>query len=104
MSPSPVLRPVLDPDFVPASLWNRDYRVLVAQQGGGIPLALALHRNDGAISVFRTAILPSGHPAGDMTRRYVERLLKFLLWQKGGSLITVAGDPDIAAYLRSVYA
>jgi predicted NBD/HSP70 family sugar kinase len=104
MSPSPVLRPVLDPDFVPASLWNRDYRALVEKHGGGIPLALALHRNDGAISVFRTAILPSGHPAGGITRRYVERLLKFLLWQKGGSRIIVAGDPDIAAYLRSVYA
>jgi predicted NBD/HSP70 family sugar kinase len=33
----------------------------------------------------------------------VERLLKFLLWQKGGCRISVAGDADLAEYLRGVY-
>ena len=79
MSSWPAVRPVLDPDFLPASLWNRGYRALVAHGGGGDPLALALERNDGSVSVFRTAILPlrSGH--AEPTLRYVERLLKFLL-------------------------
>ncbi len=36
--------------------------------------------------------------------RYIERLLKFLLWQKGGYKVTVAGDGRLAAYLRGVYA
>ena len=104
MSSWPAVRPVLDPDFLPASLWNRGYRALVVHGGGGDPLALALERNDGSVSVFRTAILPlrSGH--AELTLRYVERLLKFLLWQKGGCRITVAGDPHIANYLRGVYA
>ncbi len=62
-------------------------------------MAIALERADGAISVFRTAVLPEH----DATRRYVERLLKFLLWQKGGWRITVAGDPRLAAYLQQVY-
>src|ERR1700733_9293568 len=100
MQLNPRFRPVLDPDFQPASLWNRAYRALVSQNGGGIPLALALERGDGGVSVFRTAVLPD-HPA---TRRYVERLLKFLLWQKGGCRITVAGDAGLAAHLREVYA
>jgi hypothetical protein len=34
----------------------------------------------------------------------VERLLKFLLWQKGGCRITVAGDAGLSDYLRGVYA
>jgi predicted NBD/HSP70 family sugar kinase len=60
---------------------------------------LALERPDGATSVFRTAILPDHED----TPRYVERLLKFLLWQKGGSAIVVAGDEKLARYLRGVY-
>ena len=87
---SPAFRPALDPGFQPASLWNRAYRALVAERGGGIPLALSLERSDGAVSVFRTAILPHDSRTAEINRRYVERLLKFLLWQKGGWRITVA--------------
>jgi predicted NBD/HSP70 family sugar kinase len=96
---NPQFRPVLDPDFQPASLWNRAYRALVSQSGGGVPLAIALERADGAVSVFRTAVLPDH----DETQRYVERLLKFLLWQKGGCHITIAGDAKLVRYLRGVY-
>jgi predicted NBD/HSP70 family sugar kinase len=103
MFPSPAFRPVLDPGFVPASLWNRQYRALVARSGGGNPLALALERSDGGVSVFRTAILPPDGKTTEITRRYVERLLKFLLWQKGGCRVTVAGDTGLAGYLRGVY-
>jgi predicted NBD/HSP70 family sugar kinase len=101
---SPAFRPVLDPGFQPASLWNRAYRALVSRSGGGVPLALALERSDGAVSVLRTAILPDDGQTTEINRRYVERLLKFLLWQKGGCRITVAGGADLGPYLRSVYA
>src|SRR5580658_11168999 len=96
---SPLFRPVLDPDFQPASLWNRSYRALVSQSGG-VPLAIALERADGGISVFRTAVLNDG---GEVTERYVERLLKVLLWQKGGCRITLVGAPNLVRYLRGVY-
>ena len=105
---APRFIPPLDPAFVPASLWNRAYRARVAETGGG-PLAIALERSDGSVSVFHTAVLP--HEGGAMAldhpylnQGYVERLLKFLLWQKGGWRVTIAGDPSIAAYLRAVYA
>ena len=51
---NPKFRPVLDPEFVPASLWNRAFRAA----GATVPLALALERERGSISVFRTAVLP----------------------------------------------
>jgi predicted NBD/HSP70 family sugar kinase len=97
---NPLFRPVLDPDFQPASLWNRAYRTLVSQSRGGVPLTIALERADGAVSVFRTAVLPDH----EETQRYVERLLKFLLWQKGGCRITIAGDAQLVRSLRGVYA
>ncbi len=94
MNIAPKYRPVLDPEFVPACLWNRAFL-----KSAHKPFAIALERSDGSVSVFRTRI-------GDdesLNRRYAERLLKFLLWQKGGYRITVAGDAAIADYLRSVY-
>src|SRR3954454_15463319 len=91
---APKYRPPLDPEFGPACLWNRAFRASATR-----PFAIALERSDGSVSVFRTRI------GADETlnRRYAERLLKFLLWQKGGYRITVAGDTGIADYLRSVY-
>src|SRR5262249_6843265 len=103
MTIEPRFRPVLDPEFVPASLWNRAFRAAVHDQHGGDPLAIALERGDGAVSVYRTAILPHEGAAAGLNERYVERLVKFLLWQKGGWRVTVAGDARIADFLRCVY-
>lgn len=99
----PKFRPVLDPDYVPASLWNRCFRAKVAESRTPSPLAISLERSDGSVSVFRAALLPheSAHAAAN--ERYVERLLKFLLWQKGGYRVLVAGSPEIARFLRDLY-
>ena len=103
LSVSPIFRPVLDPEFVPASLWNRAYRVARTARPA---LSRSPSRWSAAmarVSVFRTAILPHEGPQRRAEHRYAERLLKFLLWQKGGYRVTVAGDPRIAGYLRGVY-
>src|ERR1035437_7409316 len=102
LSVAPKFRPALDPEFLPASLWNRAYRAL-AHSGGASPLAMALERSDGGVSVFRTAILPHEGAHLAVNQRYTERLLKYLLWQKGGWRITIAGEPRIAESLRAVY-
>ena len=100
---APHFRPVLDPEFAPAALWNRAYRSAVHDSGGGRPLALALERSDGSVSTFRASILPHEGAHIALNHRYVERLLKFLLWQKGGYRVTVGGDPALAEYLRGIY-
>jgi predicted NBD/HSP70 family sugar kinase len=102
ISVSPKFRPVLDPAFVPASLWSRGYRAAAAETGSQ-PLAFALERGDGSVSVFRSCALLHEGANVALNFRYAERLLKFLLWQKGGCRISIAGDPRIAAYLRSLY-
>jgi predicted NBD/HSP70 family sugar kinase len=99
---TPKLRPALDPAFLPASLWSRAYRAHVTP-GRRRNFALALERSDGSRSVFRGAILPDVAGSFPLNSRYVERLLKFLLWQKGGYHVTVCGDAQLAAWLRRVY-
>ncbi len=103
ISLSPRFRPVLDPDFAPAALWNRAYRAMVHESGGGQDLAIALERSDGSVSLYRTRILPDENAHVEINNLYVERLLKFLLWQKGGWRVTIAGAPRLAGYLRGVY-
>jgi predicted NBD/HSP70 family sugar kinase len=94
MNPTPKHRPPLDPDFLPACLWNRAFLAAAERS-----FAVALERADGSTSVFRTRL-----GADDaQNRRYAERLLKFLLWQKGGYRVTIAGDPALADWLRAVY-
>ncbi len=99
----PKWRPALDPEFVPAALWNRAYRERVKESGGGEPLALALERGDGGTAIFRTAILPHCGANVAVNERYVERLFKFLLWQWGGCRVVIGGNARIASYLRALY-
>jgi len=100
---SPKVRPALDPDFLPASLWNGCYRARVREGGKQVPLAIALEGTDGSVSVFRTAVLPHEGPNKPVNERYVERVLKFLLWQKGGFRVMISGDPEIAGFVRNTY-
>ncbi len=96
-------QPPLDPDFVPAVLWNRNYRSKVEANPASRPLGIALERGDGTVSVFRTGILPHVAENRALNIRYVERLLKFLLWQRGGYRVLIAGDPEIAAQIKAIY-
>jgi predicted NBD/HSP70 family sugar kinase len=95
--------PALDPDFVPACLWNREYRLLVEAGAAPVDVAMALLRPDDSCSVHRTRILPPG--ADDTTTlRYLERMLKFLLWQRGASEVRIAGCDLMARYLAGIFA
>jgi predicted NBD/HSP70 family sugar kinase len=101
--PLPLIRPALEPGFVPAALWNRTYRKMTASDPQARPLTLALVRADGGTSRYGTQMLGPNHPAASLNLRYVERLLKFLLWQRGGCRVLVSGAPEVAAELARIY-
>ncbi len=103
MTVCPTMRPPLDPEFMPAALWHRAYAALVAQDAGARPFALVLVRTDGAVFRHDSRVLSAGHPAAALTLIYAERLLKFLLWMKGGPQVLVAGADDLAAALAKIY-
>ena len=97
----PRVPPPLDPGFRPISLGNRRYRQAVAAAKSKVQLSVALERNDGHVSVFQTEILGSGDEAA--TQLYVERLVKFLLWQIGGWKIVIGGPRDIGDFIAPTY-
>ncbi|OVE80740.1 transcriptional regulator [bacterium M21] len=97
-------KPILDPEFVPAVLWNRAYREKVAASKEGQPLIIALSRTNGTVSTMETEILPHDTKANkELNLRYVERLVKFLLWMKGGYEVTIAGCDALAEEIRGIY-
>jgi len=100
----PAFVPPLDPGFVPAALWNRAYRERCASDPGAHPLAIALERADGTVSRFETRVLPHEGANIPLNTTYVERLVKTLLWARGGWRVTIAGDEAIAAALGAIYA
>ena len=100
---TPAFRPVLDPAFVPAVQWNREYRKKTAANPASRPIEIALSRQDGTTFRWSGTILPQGPENDALTLRYIERHVKFLLWQKGGNRILIAGAPDVAEALARIY-
>ncbi len=96
--------PPLDPDFRPASLAVRAFDAAVAEAGGGVPLVLGLERAEGDLSRFETRVFPEGHPRFAANFPHVERLVKFLLWARGGWQLFVGGPHAIGKRLARVYA
>lgn len=99
----PNVVPPLDSDFRPAILANRAYRAEVSESGVGVPLLLGLERCDGYISQYQLEVFPEDHPRADANLHYVERIIKFLIWQKGGWKIYVGGPRSIAEHIRECY-
>ncbi len=99
----PTTAPPLDPDFRPAVLANRSFR-REAAAAGGVPLVITLERTRGAISRYETVVFPEDHPRAHENLFYAERLLKFLLWQRGGWKITIGGPRSIGEHIRRRYA
>lgn len=100
---SPACSPELDPDFLPASLWNRAYRERVARSGKAQPLVIHLLRPGASELACTTSIFPDDTDF-ELTERYVERCLKFLLWQRGAHTVVLEGAGDqLLAALRACY-
>ena len=96
--------PPLDDGFRPAVLANRAFLKEVKESGVGVPLVLGLERGDGSVSRFETEVFPEGRPRSDANLQYAERLLKFLLWQRGGWRVCAGGPRSIGGYLAKMYA
>lgn len=89
--------PALDPGFIPFGIWRKAYL-----EKATCPIAIAIERNRGQISVHHTFI----HNTPEMAQadlRYVERYVKFLLWSVGGFRICICGCCAIARKLQQIY-
>src|SRR5277367_1144070 len=91
---------LLDPAFQPAVLFNRRYVAAAKASGKSEPLVIGLERENGLISRYET-VVKSAVDAD--TLRYAERLVKFLLWARGGWKIFIGGPKAIEESIRKTY-
>ena len=99
----PRFAPPLDEGFRPAVLANRAFLEEVEDSGAGVPLVLGLERADGSLSRFETRVFADGHPRAVANLRYAERLLKFLLWQRGAWRVYVGGPASVGGFIAEAY-
>ena len=89
--------PRLDPTFIPFGVWREAYLA-----GAKKPIAIAVERDKGHVSVHHTCIYGTPEMA-EADYRYVERYVKFLLWSTGGFRVSVCGCPELAKRLQTAY-
>lgn len=91
--------PELDPGFAPMRKFMDAFE---KSAEGKKRIAVAIERENGKHTVREFFIhADAEHRAAD--RLYVERLIKFLLWMRGGFSVKIYGDDEMADYIASVY-
>ncbi|MFT6236173.1 MAG: putative NBD/HSP70 family sugar kinase [Lentimonas sp.] len=100
---TPLCKPQLDPDFIPAALWNREYLKAATGASNRRKVRIAVDRPEGTTWIYETTLLPESAEAAADTFKYCERTVKFLLWAWGGSKVRISNAPDVVAQLKAVY-
>ena len=95
---TPKISAPLDPGFLPAVVARRRYLAEVKQP---VPLVLALEGEQGRVTRFETTVNAEADPA---TLQFVERLVKILLWARGGWKLYVGGPKAIGDFIHKTYA
>jgi predicted NBD/HSP70 family sugar kinase len=94
-------RPPCDPGFRPIVLGWRAY-LDRARKAGDALLRAAVEREDGLVSAFVTRV-PEKDADPATTYMIVERMVKFLLWSRGGWRIHFFGPAAIGKRLKADY-
>jgi hypothetical protein len=100
----PLTVPAFDPGFRPMGPAFMKYRKAVRDSGKGVPLRIGVERENGLVSIFETEVLPLDGPSVPATVFYAERIVKFLLWSRGGWKVHLQGPEKIGALIRKTYA
>ena len=91
----------LDPKLSPLSVVCRDMRE--ATKENGQDLIIAIERNKGYTTTYKTRIFCDGTGHDEENFHFVERLTKSLLWVAGGYKIIIAGSQLIADKIKADY-
>ncbi len=89
--------PKLDPGFIPVLKFNEAFLADARK-----PLSVAVERADGQMATVHTFV----HGTPEMAAAdhyYVNRLVKTILWMKGGFRVYVSGDVGCYEYLKAVF-
>ena len=92
----------LDPGFAPLSIELRDFAAQV-EKAGGEDLLIAIERDQGFVARYDMRVLPDGVD-DEKNFHLAERVVKSLLWMRGGYKITLCGPKALCEKLKAAYA
>lgn len=105
----PLFQPPLDQTFRPAVLFHRTFREAVGEIG--VRLVIGLERENGQIFKYETQVFPEDDHSRirdssliQASFLHVERIVKFLLWQRGAYKIYIGGTRSIGEFIAKTYA
>lgn len=90
-------KPQLDESFVPLSIFFKEHQKLAAQ-----PFAIAVERSGGLVAVYDTKIIDTAQYR-QADEYYLDRLVKFLLWSRGGYRVCLYGGGEAAQSIVAAY-
>ena len=90
----------LDKQFMPMVKVLDDFASAVAKEGGK-PVVIAVERNDGYISTYKLDVYKDGHD--EENYGVAERIIKTLLWLRGGFKVYIAGSREIYEGIKAAY-
>ena len=99
---SPKIIPPLDAAFRPAALATRAFAKAV-RASNPVPVQIGLEQGDGSVTHFKTEVFPASHKNAAANFPHVERLIKFLLWSRGGYRVHFVGPADIGKQLQDYF-
>ncbi len=91
----------LDPQFQPLSVVCREMREATKEAGQDI--VIAVERNKGYTTTYKTRIYKDGTGHDEENFRFVERIVKSLLWIAGGYKIIIAGSETVGNKIKQAY-
>lgn len=100
----PRVMPPLDPAFRPAVLARRELVDAIERSGRSVPVSVAVEQPGGSVFLRDVAVFEDGHPDAAAGYAFCERLLKAMLWSRGGCRIWVDGPVGLVESLRRHYA
>jgi predicted NBD/HSP70 family sugar kinase len=93
----------LDPEFSPLVLARRQYQKEVECSRSVVDCALVIERHDSLRSMIDFQVLEPNDRNIGKTYEFVERMLKFLLWSRGGWKVIFAGPAEVGRRIKEDY-
>lgn len=93
----------LDTDYVPMILGNRAFETAVLNSKNPVQVKIAIQRGNKQISTKTTYIFNEKYDQFEANFLYIERLIKTLLWLKGGWKIIIGGSTTIGEAIKFAY-
>ena len=103
ISIKPQLLPILDRNFCPASIYKKAFDEAVSDSEKSLPLSISIERGAGLISTYKTQIFEESPETDGANFFYIERILKTLLWTRGGWKITIGGAKNLGNRIKAAY-